>query len=74
MLESEKKLGFRTNINPTGLIFPTVINDGDTMPVQLSTIQKIEMQEYFKLTLNKDGQKHTGFEDRLKKLTVSIAN
>ena len=73
MLEREKKLGYRTNINPTGLIFPTVINDGETMPVQLSTIQKIEMQEYFKLTLNKDGQKHTEFEDRVKQLVGKIA-
>ncbi len=73
MLEREKKLGYRTNTKPNGLIFPTVINDGETMPVQISTIQKIEMQEYFKLTLNKDGQKHTEFEDKVKQLVAKIA-
>lgn len=73
MLEREKKFGYRSSINPTGLIFTTVINDGETMPVQISTIQKIEMQEFFKLTLNKDGQKHSEFEDKVKLLVEKIA-
>jgi hypothetical protein len=73
MLERERIHGYRTISNPCGLIFPTVINDGETMPIQISTIQKIEMQEFFKLTLNKDGQKHTEFEDKVKLLVKKIA-
>ncbi|MFN2262406.1 MAG: toll/interleukin-1 receptor domain-containing protein [Psychroflexus sp.] len=73
MLERERKYGYRTTVNPNGLIFTTVIHDGETMPVQISTIQKIEMQEFFKLTLNKDGQRHTEFEDKVKLLVEKIA-
>lgn len=73
MLEREKKNGYRTIERPNGLIFPTVIHDGETMPVQISTIQKVEMQEFFKLTLNKDGQKYTDFEDKVKSLAEKIA-
>ncbi|PIF34362.1 TIR domain-containing protein [Flavobacterium sp. 9] len=73
MLEREKKNGYRTIERPDGLIFPTVIHDGETMPIQISTIQKVEMQEFFKLTLNKDGQKYTEFEDKVKTLAGKIA-
>ena len=31
------------------------------------------MQEFFKLTLNKDGQKYTEFEDKVKTLVEKIA-
>lgn len=72
MLERERKLGYRCSNNSGGLIFPTIINDGDTMPVQISTIQKYEMQEFFKLTLNKDGNKYTEFEDKVKLLADKI--
>ena len=75
MLEREMKCGYRTGINQTGLIFPTIIHDGETMPINLSTIQaKIEMQQYFKLTLNKDGQRYTEFEDKIKSQVETIAS
>ncbi|MDO7853843.1 TIR domain-containing protein [Hymenobacter convexus] len=72
MLEREKKFGFRANNNPKGLIFPAIINDGDTIPVQISTIQKFELQDFFKITLNMDGQKYTEFEDKIKILVGKI--
>jgi TIR domain len=74
MLERERINGYRTMGNPGGLIFPAVIHDGETMPISISTIQKVEIQEYFKLTLNKDGQKYTEFEDRIKSQAKSIAD
>jgi len=69
----ERASRYRTTNNPCCLIFPAVINYGDKMPIQISTIQKIEMQDFFKMTLNKDGQKHTEFEDKVKLLVEKIA-
>lgn len=73
MLERERRLGYRANNNPNGLIFPAVIHDGDTMPIQISTIQKVDVQDFYKITLNKDGQKYTEFEDKMKVLAGRIA-
>jgi hypothetical protein len=47
MLEREIKTGLKSQNNNSGLIFPTIIHDGETLPVQLSIIQKIEIQEYY---------------------------
>ena len=47
MLEREAKTGFRTPQNPDGLVFPTIIHDGETLPINLSSIQKVEIQDCF---------------------------
>lgn len=74
MLERELKFGFRRGTNENGLIFIVVIHDGEKMPVQISVIQSEKMIDYFKLTLNKDSQKYTEFEDKIKSLSAKIAN
>ncbi|MGX1929715.1 TIR domain-containing protein [Flagellimonas sp. 2504JD4-2] len=73
MLERESQCGYRTIEKPNGLVFPTIIHDGETMPVQLSTIQKVEIQDCFNVRMAKDSPKAEKLEDRLKPLAISIS-
>lgn len=74
MLEREKKTGYRTIDKPGGLIFPTVIHDGETMPINLTTIQKIEIQDCYNVRMSVDSPKAEILDDRLKPLGKDIAN
>ena len=47
MLTREAKTGFKTVEKNIGLVFPTVINDGETLPISLSISQKVEIQNYY---------------------------
>jgi hypothetical protein len=73
MLEREKLLGLRTIDKPGGLIFPTVIHDGDTMPVELKTIQKVEIQECYCISMRRDSERSELLEDKLRSLACEIA-
>lgn len=74
MLEREKKNGFRTISKPGGLIFPTIIHDGETMPISLTTIQKIDIQECYNVRMSIDSQKAEILDDRLRPLGKDIAD
>lgn len=74
MLEREKKFGYRTIQKPGGLVFPTVIHDGETMPVNLTTIQRIEIQECFNVRMSIDSPKAEVLDDRLRSLGKDIAD
>jgi hypothetical protein len=74
MLERETKNGLRTFENPGGLIFPIVIHDGETMPVQLKTIQRIEIQDCYNVRMALDSPKAEILDDRLKPLGKEIAD
>jgi hypothetical protein len=73
MLEREIKAGFRTLQKPEGLVFPTIIHDGETMPIQLSSIQKIEIQDCFNLKMSADSPKAELLSEKLKPLARAIA-
>lgn len=73
MLEREKKNGFRTIDKPNGLVFPTIIHDGETMPISLATIQKIEIQECYNVRMSVDSPKAEILDDRLRPLGKAIA-
>lgn len=73
MLERETKNGFRTISKPGGLIFPTIIHDGETMPISLTTIQKIDIQECYNVRMSIDSPKAEILDDRLKPLGKDIA-
>jgi len=73
MLEREIKTGFRTLQKPEGLVFPTIIHDGETMPIQLSSIQKVEIQECFNLKMSPDSPKAELLSEKLKPLARAIA-
>jgi hypothetical protein len=74
MLERETKTGFRTYEKPSGLIFPTIIHDGETLPVNLLTIQKIEIQDCFNVRMSKNSPKAEILDDKLKPLGKDIAD
>ncbi len=73
MVERESKTGFRTFEKPGGLIFPTIIHDGETLPVQLSTIQKFEIQECYNVRMSIDSPKAEILDDKLKPLGKEIS-
>jgi hypothetical protein len=74
MLERENKNGYRTIEKPGGLVFPTVIHDGETMPISLTTIQKIEIQECYNVRMSVDSPKAEILDDRLRPLGRDITD
>jgi hypothetical protein len=73
MLEREIKTGFRTVQKPGGLIFPTIIHDGETMPINLSSIQKVEIQDCFNVKMSPDSPRAELLSEKLKPLGKAIA-
>ncbi len=73
MLQRESKAGYRTAQKPNGLVFPTIIHDGETMPAPLLIIQKIEIQKYFK-PIAKDSIAAEEFHEKLEPLGKIVAN
>ncbi len=73
MLNREREFGFRTNENPGGLVFPTIYHDGETMPVHLSTIQKIEIQDCANPKMSVDSAKAEILAEKLSPLGKAIA-
>jgi len=73
MLERERKTGFRTLEKPGGLVFPTIIHDGETMPINLSSIQKVEIQDCFNVKMSPDSPKAEILSDKLQPLGKAIA-
>lgn len=73
MLEREIKTGSRTVQNPEGLVFPTIIHDGETMPINLSSIQKVEIQDCFNLKMSPDSPKAELLAEKLQPLAKAIA-
>ncbi|MEO6166121.1 MAG: TIR domain-containing protein [Chitinophagales bacterium] len=56
MLERDQLKGFRTLENPYSLIVPVIIHDGETMPVELSIVQRIEIKNFFTVRMHKDSE------------------
>jgi len=73
MLERESKTGFRTAERPSGLVFPVVIHDGETMPINLSSIQKAEIQECFNVNMSPDSPRAETLAEKLGPIGRTIA-
>lgn len=75
MLERESKHGFRIGNNANGLVFPTIIHDGEEskLPVQLRTIQYVEIQDCYNIRMTKDSPKAELLAEKLEPLAKSIA-
>ena len=73
MLEREIKTGLRTLQRPDGLVFPTIIHDGETMPINLSSIQKFEIQDCFNQKMSPDSPRAEILSEKLKPLAKSLA-
>lgn len=74
MLEREKRSGFRTHDKPSGLVFPTIIHDGEKLPIAIATIQKTEIQECYNVRMSKYSPKAEILDDLLKPLGKAIAD
>jgi len=74
MLEREKKTGLRTVQRPDGLVFPAIIHDGETMPINLSSIQKFEIQDCFNVKMSTDSPRAEVISEKLKPLGKSLAS
>lgn len=74
MLEREKKNGFRSISKPSGLVFPTIIHDGDKLPIAIATIQNIEIKDCYNVRMTKDSLKAEILDDLLRPLGKAIAD
>ena len=72
MLERQKELARHGNPEPS-LIFPVIIHDGITMPVDIKILQTVDVQDYFNSRMNKYSEKAEKLSDTLKKVSASIA-
>lgn len=73
MLQRELQAGYRTAQNPGGLLFPIIIHDGETMPINLTLIQKLEIKQYFNVKMSPDSPNAEILADKLKPLAEVIA-
>lgn len=72
MWEREKKAGFRTFDKPGGLIFPAIIHDGEALPVDFTSIQRIEIQDCYSVRMSVNSSKAEILEDKLRPLAIFI--
>jgi hypothetical protein len=73
MLERIAKVSSQSGQKPK-LVFPIIIHDGETMPIDLNSIQKAEIQECFNINMSPDSPKAEMLADKLKPIGMSIAN
>jgi len=73
MLSREAKTGFKTMDKNIGLVFPTIINDGETLPISLSIAQKAEIQYYYVPFMDPNSKSAEELYKMLRPYGVSIA-
>lgn len=73
MLTREIKTGCRIPPNDNGLVIPVIIQDGETLPINLSVIQKLDVKDYFKARMREDSREAEALEDKIKAIAGSIA-
>jgi len=71
----QKKLGYNTIENPSGLIVPIQVNDGKYFPECVNELEMWKFHSYFKKgTYFEETQRFYEFQDRLDDLVQNIAN
>lgn len=73
MLEREALTGYRTGQNANGLVFPVIIQDGETLPINLSIAQKLDIKDYFGARMRTDSPKAEELDEKLKSISNSLA-
>jgi hypothetical protein len=73
MLEREVKTGFKTMQNIDGLVFPTIIHDGQSIPVSIAIAQKVDIRDYYVPFMDINSKSVTDLYNSLKPHGVSIA-
>ncbi|HMG15999.1 MAG TPA: TIR domain-containing protein [Saprospiraceae bacterium] len=73
MLEREVKTGFKTFENNKGLVFPTIINDGENLPISISFSQKADVKNFYVPVMNMESKSAEDFYRVLQPYGISIA-
>ena len=74
MLEREKKKGFRTPAKPYSLVIPVIIHDGETMPAELSAVQRIDIHNFFTVRMHKESDSSEKLSKALLAKAADIAD
>jgi hypothetical protein len=73
MLEREIKTGFKTKENIDGLVFPTIIHDGENIPVHITFGQRVDIKDYFSPFMDPQGKAASDLYEILKPHAKAIA-
>ena len=66
MLYRETELGYRTNANPGGLVFPVRAHDGEHYPQYAKDMQWLDLKYYVrKAEVFKNSQRYIDFQDQM---------
>lgn len=74
MVSREEETGRRSRDNPSGLIIPTIIHDGEQFPPNLSHMQRIEIQRFFNVRMREDSPRAEELDDVINGAAQGIAN
>ncbi|MEM7360715.1 MAG: toll/interleukin-1 receptor domain-containing protein [Pseudomonadota bacterium] len=73
MRAREDRLHLRSTANPKGTIAISVIHDGETLPHELSMIQKFEIKEFYNTRMVRGGNLAEGLFQRISEEAVNLA-
>jgi hypothetical protein len=62
----EQQCGLRTTVNPAGLILPLVIDDGESFPSEVQSIQQTNIHEFANPWIRRDSPRQEEFAERLR--------
>ncbi len=66
MLDREGRCGFRTEANTAGLIFPVIIDDGESFPAEVQAIQSERIHDFANPFMRPDSPKQEALADLLR--------
>ncbi|MCK5269160.1 MAG: toll/interleukin-1 receptor domain-containing protein [Sedimentisphaerales bacterium] len=72
MFHREKLVGFRTINNPSRLIIPVIIDDGDCFPREVQEMNCESMHDFANPFILKDTEKHTDMAEFLRKKVCPV--
>ena len=74
MYERERLLGFRTPGNPRSLIFPVIINDGDSFPADIKAIQSHDLKAHANFDIQIGSVEQTALTRSIKEWSESLVS
>ena len=73
MLEREIVTGWKTEQNSRALVVPVIIQDGETLPINLSIVQGLDIKDYFKARMREDSREAEELDTKIKSVASAIA-
>jgi hypothetical protein len=65
MHHRQTQLGFMTKQNPSSLIVPFVVQDGDGFPDEAKRFESLPCHDYYRLKLEGSAQRYVDFQDKM---------